>query len=229
MKYTPSALVSEFSGKQGSTVASHNRFGPYLRNRVIPVNTNTASQQNARNDLSVATKAWAALTAAQRAAWNAAAASVTLFDRLGRPYNPTGHQYFVSVNRTTFVYSGSTAVTSAPPTAAAPAALLTISPTPATIGPAFNVAYTATPLAAATKLILEATRQMSAGISFVPRSEFRQLLVTAAAAASPANLLASYNAKFGVLVSGKQIFVRGTVITSDGQRSAPLVAAAIVT
>lgn len=128
MKYTPSALVSEFSGKQGSTVASHNRFGPYFRNRTIPVNPNTTSQQNARNNLSVATKGWSSMTDAQRASWNTAAQGVTLFDRLGRPYNPTGHQYYVSVNRTTYVYSGSSAAVVTVPTTVA-VALLTITPT----------------------------------------------------------------------------------------------------
>lgn len=126
VKYTPSALVSEFSGKQGSTVASHNRFGPYFRNRTIPVNPNTTAQQNARNDLTVATKGWSALSAADVATWNTAALSVTLIDRLGRPYNPTGHQYYVSVNRTSYVYTGGTAAVTTPP-ASTPPALITAS------------------------------------------------------------------------------------------------------
>ncbi len=92
-----------------------------------------------------------------------------------------------------------------------------------------SIAYTATPLAAGTKLIVEATAQLSPGISFVSRSRFRQLLITAAAAASPAVLTSAYNAKFGTLVSGKKIFFRLTVITSDGQRSAPLTSSATVT
>lgn len=228
MKYTPSALVSEFSGKQGSTVASHNRFGPYFRNRTIPTNPNTTSQQNARNDLLTASKAWAGLTAAQQAAWNAAAPLVTLYDRLGRPYHPTGHQYFVSVNRTTYVYSGSTAVTSAPPTASAPAAILTASVTAVVGVPSHSVAYTATPLAAATKLIIEATAMMSPGRFYVGRSQFRQVLITAAAAASPSDIKTVYAAKFGSLVAGKKIFYRLTVITSDGQRSAPLTTSVVV-
>jgi len=94
---------------------------------------------------------------------------------------------------------------------------------------ALSAAYTASPLAAGTKALIEATRQMSAGITFVGRSEFKQLQVTAAAAASPANILAAYNAKFGALVSGKKIFVRITIITSDGQRSAPLISSIVVT
>lgn len=93
---------------------------------------------------------------------------------------------------------------------------------------AFSVAYTATPVAALTKVLIEATPQLSPGITFVGRSKFRQILLSAAAAASPANILAAYNAKFGALISGKKVFVRVTVITSDGQRSAPLVTSVTV-
>src|SRR5437016_1082108 len=94
---------------------------------------------------------------------------------------------------------------------------------------AFSVAYTATPLAALTKVIIEATKQLSPGVSFVPRSLYKQIQVSAAAAASPANILAAYNARYGALVSGKRIFVRVTVITSDGQRTAPLSTSIVVT
>ena len=126
MKYTPSALVSEFSGAQGSTVASHNRYGPYLRNRTIPVNPNTAEQQNERNNLATISAAWRTLTSAQRAAWTAEALSVTLYDRLGRAYTPTGHQYFVSINRTKFVYLSSSSISTSPPGIATVTALLTL-------------------------------------------------------------------------------------------------------
>lgn len=87
---------------------------------------------------------------------------------------------------------------------------------------AFQATYTATPLAAGTKLIFEATPMLSPGVTFIRRSLYKQILVTAAAAASPADLLASWNARYGAIVTGKKIGVRATVITSDGQRSAPL-------
>lgn len=228
MKYTPSALVSEFSGAQGSTVASHNRFGPYFRNRVIPVNPNTLSQQNARNDLTLISKAWAALTAAQRAAWNAAASLITLFDPLGRPYSPTGHQYFISVNRTQYVYSGATTIQTSLPSITAPLALATLTPT-ATFPATFSVAFTATPLPASNKLLVETTPQLSPGIAFVGRSSYRAIQVSAAAQASPLSVATAFAAKFGALITGKSIFVRATVITSDGQRSAPLATSLIVT
>lgn len=228
MKYTPSALVSEFSGAQGSTVASHNRFGPYFRNRTIPVNPNSVEQQVERNNLAAYAAAWRGLTDAERVAWNAAAQSVTLYDRLGRPYNPTGQQYFISVNRTQFVYSGSATVQTALPSATPVTAPATITPDPKDGAATFTVAYTATPLPASTKALIECTRQLSQGINFVSRSEYRAIFVTAAAAASPADIHAAYIAKFGALVADNKIFTRVTFIASDGRRSQPLSSSAIV-
>jgi hypothetical protein len=126
VKYTPSALVSEFSGKQGSTVASHNRNGPYFRNRTIPVNRNSATQQTARNNFKSGSQGWKALSEAQRTAWRTAADLVVLIDRLGAPYTPTGQQYYVSVVRTIYVYDSTAALPTVPPSATAPVALLTV-------------------------------------------------------------------------------------------------------
>jgi hypothetical protein len=93
---------------------------------------------------------------------------------------------------------------------------------------ALSIAYTATPLPAGSKLIIEATKGMSAGRSFVPRSEYRQIQVSAAAAASPANILAAYTAKFGALVAGQRIFLRLTVLTSSGLRGVPVETSVVV-
>lgn len=86
---------------------------------------------------------------------------------------------------------------------------------------ALTIAYTATPLAAGVKLAIFTTGQLSAGITRPARGAYRLLTVTAAAAASPANILAAYNAKYGVLVSGKKIFVRMVPISSTGIAGSP--------
>lgn len=92
-----------------------------------------------------------------------------------------------------------------------------------------SIAYTATPLAAGTKLLIECTRQVSAGINFLPRSEYKTVTVTAAAAASPANILSAYTAIFGALVSGQKIFVRCTPIKSNGQKGSPQYGSIVIT
>lgn len=221
MKYTQSLMLSELSGTAGSTTASRNRFGPYLRTRTIGMNPNTASQVAQRNSFSASTRAWKALTAGQRAAWSSAASFIVLYDSLGRPYTPSGFQYFMSVNRTTYIYSGATTTTTTPPSTAIPTAIATASPAADSAGLTFTVGYTATPLAGATKLIIACTPQISAGISFVKQSLYRQILITAAAAASPANIYAAYIAKYGVLIANKKIALKLTPIDSQGNRGAP--------
>lgn len=94
---------------------------------------------------------------------------------------------------------------------------------------ALSIAYTATPLAAGVKLVIEATGQLSPGRTFIRRSEYKVVTVTAAAAASPANILAAYNALFGALVSGQKIGFRITPYTSTGLPGTPFLTTVTVT
>lgn len=69
MKFS-SILFGSMSGSLNGVVASHNRFGPYLRQRSIPVNTNTSRQGTVRNNLSLLVGRWTTtLTALQRSGW----------------------------------------------------------------------------------------------------------------------------------------------------------------
>ena len=72
MKILWGALVVDGRRKIGGQVASKNRGGAYMRNKVTPVNPQTAAQTAIRNRLAGLSQAWRALTAAQRAAWNGA-------------------------------------------------------------------------------------------------------------------------------------------------------------
>lgn len=84
---------------------------------------------------------------------------------------------------------------------------------------ALSVAYVATPLAAGSKVAVYSTGPVSPGVGFVSSSQYRLLQVSAAAAASPANVLATYNARFGALVAGQKIFFKTVVISSTGLAS----------
>lgn len=219
MKYTPSALVSEFSGAQGSTVASHNRFGPYFRNRTIPTNPNTAAQITYRNVLKTASQAWRNLTDAQRAAWSAAAALIPRIDPLGRVYYQSGHQFFVSTCQAIKLYSATAAFPTDPSTVITPVDPTSITPAAAAGAATFTVAYTATPVPAFTKLVIEATPMLSAGVNFVSRSKLRIVQIIAPAGASPADIKAAYVALFGTLVAGKKVLVRAYEISATGGRT----------
>jgi hypothetical protein len=87
---------------------------------------------------------------------------------------------------------------------------------------ALSVAYTATPLAAGVQLLVFATRGVSQGASFQPRGAYKLISVTAAAAASPANILTAYNAKYGALVAGQKIFFRLVPVNAAGIAGTPL-------
>lgn len=113
MKYVPSALIGQLSRSQGSTTASHNRFGSYFRNRTIPTNPNTSKQATQRAQIAAFSAGWRALTATQRAAWTALGASIVRLDTQGQPYTLTGLQAFESVNRNQST-AGNATLTDAP-------------------------------------------------------------------------------------------------------------------
>jgi hypothetical protein len=115
------------------------------------------------------------------------------------------------------------AIVSAAPALSTPAALLTAVLT--LTNAAFSIAYTATPLAAGSKLFVYASQQGSAGRSF--EGDFRLLFVSAAAAASPANVFAAYSAKFGVPVTGNRVFL-SLATYLGGFLSGPLVTSQVV-
>lgn len=189
------------SGSHDGITSSRNRYGQYKRTRAIPVNPNTTQQGVVRARLGLYSAGWRALTDAQRAGWRDLALQMTRTDSLGSSYNLTGAQAYASVNSLNAA-AGNAAVADAP-ALITPIALLTVTVT--LTAAAFSVAYTATPLAAGVRLFSYVSPQRSAGRAF--ESDFRLLAVSAAAAASPANIYAAYVAKFGLPVVGNRIFL----------------------
>lgn len=209
------------SGSHDGATMSRNRYGQYRRTRAIPVNPNSTQQGVTRARLGLYSAGWRALTDNQRAGWRDLGNSMSRTDSLGQVYNLTGLQAYVSVNSLNSA-AGNAAVADAP-AIATPAALLTVTPT--ITAAAFSIAYTATPLAAGTRLFTFVSPQRSAGRAY--ESDFRLLAVSAAAAASPANVFAAYSAKFGVPVVGKRIFMKLQVYGA-GFLSAPFDTSAVV-
>lgn len=220
MKYVPGLMVGQLSGKAGNTVASHNRFGSYLRTRVVPVNPNTPNQTEVRVDLEDLSEGWKALTAEQRAAWTALGAQMERLDRLGQTYTLTGLQAWTSLNMTLRATGGAD-VTDAPAMPGAP-----VAPTIGTVtleegvgGLTFTVAFTPTPIGAATKIAFEATRPVSAGKSFMPRSEYKLMTVSAANGASPIDAETAYLAAYGMPPAGSKVFFQVYTLDANGFKS----------
>lgn len=189
------------SGSYRGDTSSRNRYGQYYRNRSTPVQPNTPAQLNQRARFTTNAAGWRGLTDAQRAGWASLGAAISRTDALGSTYTLNGFGAYCSVNNNKL--DAGDAIVSDAPAIVTPADLATVTITLTAI--AFSIAYTATPLPASTRLFIFASPQRSAGVSF--NGDYRLLAVTAAAAASPHNLLAAYTAKFGVPVVGNRIFV----------------------
>jgi hypothetical protein len=89
-----------------------------------------------------------------------------------------------------------------------------------------SLAFTATPLPAATYLVVSAGPQRSAGRNY--EGDFRSVFVGAAASASPSNILAGYTAKFGAPVVGNKIFFSVKTVTL-GFESGAFITSVVVT
>lgn len=209
------------SGSYQNLTFSRNRFGQYVRGRSIPVNPNSTFQAAVRARMAANAIAWRSLTASQRSGWGDLGAQISRTDTLGQSYTLNGFEAYCSVNNNRL--AAGDAVVSDAPLYSVPAQLLTMTLT--LTSASFSVAYTTTPLPAATRLFFYAGPQRTAGRSF--EGDVRLVTVTAAAAASPANVLAAYTARFGAPVTGNRIFTAG-VVYSAGFVSAPLLVNQVV-
>lgn len=209
------------SGSYQNLTFSRNRFGQYVRGRAIPVNPSTSFQVAVRTRMAVNSAAWRSLTASQRTGWADLGAQISRTDSLGQTYTLNGFEAYCSVNNNRL--AAGDAVLADAPLYTVPTALLTITPT-LTSG-SFSLAYTTTPLPAATRAFWYCGPQRTAGRSF--ENDMRLINVTAAAAASPTNILAAYTARFGAPVTGNRIFISG-VTYNAGFVSQPLLVSATV-
>ena len=140
---------------------------------------------NAKARLAAQSQAWDNLTAAQRLAWLEWARSNPVVNRLGSQVTIGGNAAFVGIN-TRLVYAGDTPLTD-PPIADPPVAPTSITLT-CDIGPGtFDIAFTATPLAAGIKLWVRLTVLNNPAVNYV-ENLLRLLLASAAAQASPLDI-----------------------------------------
>ena len=118
---------SSASGSQGGTTASRNRYGNYLRMRSVPVNPNTDRQQAARSRFQSMASRWtAALSPAERDAWNLYGASVAMLGPLGQTIFLTGFNHYIRSN-TVILQAGLSVVDAGPTNFSLPETDATIS------------------------------------------------------------------------------------------------------
>lgn len=196
MKY----LGNPQSGSYAQMTASRNRHGQYFRTRATPVNPSSPQQLVQRARMSTNSAAWRALTEAQRAGWESLGALITRTDSLGQTYTLNGFMAYCSVNNNNL--DAGNAIVADAPAIVTPPTLLTATIT--LTAAAMSIAYTATPLGAGVRLFSFISPQKSAGRAF--NGDYRLIAVSAAAAASPANVYAAYVARLGVPVVGNRVF-----------------------
>ena len=180
------------------------------------MNPSSESQAAVRTAFGGWSPSWRALTQAQRDAWTALGLQMTRTDSLGQTYSLTGLQAYVSANQNLDLL-GEAPISVAPilNIPAAPASMvLTVDNSPQT------VSFTFTPPDAGFIIVIEATAPVSAGRSFMPRSEYKRLAQLDDAETSPKTLTSEYAALYGTLPTGAKVFFRAcTIDTNSGQQS----------
>lgn len=203
------------SGSYQGITSSRNRFGQYIRTRATPVNPGSSQQGVVRARMSLNATGYRALTDAQRAGWEALALLMSRTDSLGQAYTMNGFSAYCSVNNNKLA-AGDVVVSDAP-AMTAPVNIVTATVTLTAI--AFSIAYTATPLSAATKLFVYCSPQRTAGRAY--ESDYRLIGVSAAALASPFAITTLYAPRLGIPVVGNRIFMAFHAY-NGGFRSGPL-------
>lgn len=221
MKYIPSLMVGQLAGSAGSTTASHNKYGSYFRTRVTPVNTSTDARAAVRTSFGSWSNEWKGLTGPQRSGWNSLASTVTLQDKQGVSFNPSGFNLFVSANQENFGLSAALvddAPAWDPPTA--PTAIVATIEAVAGVGTTAEVAFSPT-APTGISYVIEMSTTVSPGVSMVPRSLYKRVHVVAPAGTSPANVLSGYQGVYGTAQPiGTKVFVRvKAVAEATGQAS----------
>lgn len=227
MKIKYSALVSDMRGKLNGSVASKNRFGSYLRNKVTPVNRKTVYQTVVRAILATVAQTWRGLTASQRSQWDGAVNSFKGTNIFGDVKVLSGFGLFTKLNANRLTI-GQAQITTPPLPTDVPG--VTALSATADVSDAKIILTYSPAIDAGVSVILEATAPMSAGKNFVD-SEYRKIDVLLTADASPLEVQTAYIAKFGSIgVAGQKIFFRMKAVdTSSGIPGGSISASCVVT
>lgn len=220
--------VAGMSGSIGGTTASRNKGGSYMRNRVTPLNPQSARQTSVRNSLTALTTFWSTvLTQAQRDAWTSLAEAFPAVGKFGAAIILSGLQMYVRQN-TTLLQAGVARIDTAPVNLDVESLTAFTLDVDVSDGD-FDVVFTPTPLGATSRLQVFATPAISPGISYV-KNKLRLLTTQAAATASPLELASLWTAMFGTFpTAGQKCVFEGRVInTTNGTVSSSLQSAAIV-
>lgn len=223
VKYSGVAAVG-ISGKIGGSVFTlGGSMGSFIRNWAKPKNRRTAVQQFVRGVFSGLSSAWRSITSAQVSAWNEEAelgdANSLRKNVFGDNKVISGKDLFQRVNSLNLECGN--AVYADPPVSTVTDAITAAVCTADVSATQFDIAMStfagAVVVPANTTLIVQATPQLSSGVSFFGKSKYRSLAVyPAATVINPLDIYADYIARFGALVAGSKIGVKMFFVYDNG-------------
>jgi hypothetical protein len=198
------AMVQDARGAMDGVVYSKNQYGAYVRQKVSPVQPQTARQTLVRERLSTLAKRFSSvITQAQRDAWAGFARVNPISDVFGDKQSLSGVSSYVRLNSVILNCGG--ALIDVPPADLGVRGLLSAAVVMDTaLAGSATLTFTDTPLGPNEALYLYATQGMNAGVQFF-KPALRFVGCTAAGQASPFDALAFYTAKFGSMIKGTAV------------------------
>lgn len=196
-----SALVTGMRNKLNGSVASHNRYGDYWRNKTTPVNPRTQFQQNVRASMATNARDWRALSADDRASWNGAAPSRPFTDIWGDKLIYSGFNLFMKVNQACANF-GTPKFTQAPPNEPAPDDIGSV----LVEGAEVLTVSVGRDVTDGQMLIVYGAANFSAGKSYT--KNLQKLLGVFPTATPPIEINAALEARFGSLIPGTGVVIR---------------------
>lgn len=220
-------LASMIRGSIGGTTYANNRAGAYARNRTKPINPMTAKQTASRARFGNQSNGWSGLDAGLKGLWQDQALTVTLLNRVGDSYTPTGRQLFLQLNNN-LAHSGFSTITSPPgdttPPDIDPAAGITLQ---VDAGALSNATFNMDASGPGISLIVESV-PLSSGNRVNNSNLYRY--VGTFPADDPVDVTTAFTALFGAAAVEGQIgyFRIRTLNETTGYTSAPLIVSGVV-
>lgn len=213
------------SGKLNGSVGATNKGGAYLRNKGVTRNPNTPAQALVRSRFGSLSSQFRSLAPSQIGAWNTAAGTFPVIDRLGDTRFLTGLGLYVQLN-TNLLSIGAATISDPPVKQAFPAVhILTLAPTAdgagenvISVGVTWDTAVSASQFA----LLVKSVSQHSPSITNV-KNQLRTIASAAVTAGGTftKDFAPEYNAKFGLAVVGQMTTIEFVIVSLiSGEASA---------
>lgn len=187
-------LVSDAAGSIGGTTVQRNFIATQVRSKPLPTRRRSAYTNQPRGTLGQWSRTWRTLSQSDRDMWQLEAAGLTWLNKFGDVIRGKGYWLYIRCNQYLAMLNRSPITT--PGASSAFGAVLGLSAAGA-VATTITLTWTSvTPVPAATTYAVFATPPMSAGRS-AAYGTFRLLTTFAAGTASPQNIGAAYNTRFG--------------------------------